>query len=225
MYSFNNNFNNNQNNCWTGPYGINVPNHITSITAADGLNTLYKSGETTEMYNPNPLTREEYLFKYSELKSDGCWYKIPPTQQLRPQNFWIGPHDVLVPNNISTIIASDGLNRLCKDGMRTEVYNPNPLTKEQYFTKYTEVRSDGYRWYKDPKREVLFFWLGPYNIRVPNSVRSVPASDGKNKLYSNGDKTDETELYVPLPISKDEYFAKYTEFKSDGHYWYKANAN
>ncbi len=58
---------------WVGPYGVKVPNEVTSVVAADGRNTLYKDGKQTEIYVKNPLTREEYLKRYS-FYSDECGY-------------------------------------------------------------------------------------------------------------------------------------------------------
>ena len=61
---------------WTGPYGILVPNHIERIKASDGGNTLYKSGGSTEMNIPNPLTEEEYKNKYCRSGTDGEYYWV-----------------------------------------------------------------------------------------------------------------------------------------------------
>ena len=59
---------------WIGPYGVRVPNHITDIRASDGCNTLFKSGGSTEMFNFDPPTKEEYLNRYTTKKSDGYYY-------------------------------------------------------------------------------------------------------------------------------------------------------
>lgn len=47
------------------------------------------------------------------------------------------------------------------------------------------------------------YWEGPYNIRVPNSINRIRASDGGNRLYKNG---AETEMFVPNPLTKEEIF-------------------
>ena len=59
---------------WLGPYGIRVPNSVQWITDADGGNTLYKRGGSTEMYCPNPPTEEEYKKKYCTLGINGYYY-------------------------------------------------------------------------------------------------------------------------------------------------------
>ncbi|AYV86071.1 MAG: hypothetical protein Solivirus4_32 [Solivirus sp.] len=62
---------------WVGPYGVKVPNEITSIKASDGGNILYKDGKETEMFVKRPLTREQYLEKYAVYSEDcGYLYKI-----------------------------------------------------------------------------------------------------------------------------------------------------
>jgi hypothetical protein len=61
-------------NYWIGPYGIRVPNEITSIKAADGGNTLFKNGRETEMFvMKGRPSKQEYLDRYCVLK-DGHYY-------------------------------------------------------------------------------------------------------------------------------------------------------
>jgi hypothetical protein len=71
-------------NYWRGPYGIRVPNHIPSIKDSDGCNTLFKNGSATEMYNPNPPTKEQYLSRYAVLQSDGYYYWKEPVIPSAP---------------------------------------------------------------------------------------------------------------------------------------------
>ena len=62
------------------------------------------------------------------------------------------------------------------------------------------------------------FWIGPYNIRVDNSVDRVVASDGGNTCLKSG---GQTEMGVRGHLSKEEYLKRYTELRADGHYWWK----
>jgi hypothetical protein len=61
---------------WIGPYGVFVPNKYDSVVAADGSNILYKDGSQTLIFVANPLTRLQWLEKYTIEKYDGNrWYK------------------------------------------------------------------------------------------------------------------------------------------------------
>ncbi len=62
------------------------------------------------------------------------------------------------------------------------------------------------------------FWIGPYDVRIPESINSIKAADGKNTLYKNGSQTELPIYYFP---TKDEYLSTYAEYRSDLHYWYK----
>ena len=61
------------------------------------------------------------------------------------------------------------------------------------------------------------YWVGPYGIRVSNSVGSIKAADGGNTLYRNG---NQSEMFVENPISKEEYFKKHT-IRRDGYRWWQ----
>jgi hypothetical protein len=65
-------------------------------------------------------------------------------------NYWLGPYDIRVPNNVTSITDSDGCNTLYKDGGFTEMYNPNPPTEAQYKEKYC-ILLDGIYYYKERK--------------------------------------------------------------------------
>jgi hypothetical protein len=156
-------------NYWKGPYGILVSYDIDSVVAKDGFNTLYKNGEETEMCGEEDeeMTREEYFQKYATLNSDGFYYyKQEDYSQSAailkddsyyfkldgkstPQGFWTGPYGVLVPNNIGHVVAQDGGNDFSKDGDETEIFCPDPPTKEEYLLKYATLNSDGFYYYKN----------------------------------------------------------------------------
>ena len=61
------------------------------------------------------------------------------------------------------------------------------------------------------------FWIGPYDVRVPNSVDCVKWKDDRNSQYSFGAIT---EMPVGNILTKEEYLAKHAELMVDGHYWY-----
>jgi hypothetical protein len=64
------------------------------------------------------------------------------------EEYWIGPYDIRVPMKYEIIIAADGVNTKKREGGPTEMGVRRSLTKEQYLAKYTELKADGYHWYK-----------------------------------------------------------------------------
>ena len=68
------------------------------------------------------------------------------------------------------------------------------------------------------------FWIGPHDVRIPNSIDRVVASDGFNTLYKNGCQTEvaclgnDIDEYVYM--SKTDYLKIFAEEK-DGIYYYK----
>ena len=64
------------------------------------------------------------------------------------------------------------------------------------------------------------YWLGPYNIRVPNTINIVTASDGVNILYKNGTITL---MECNYHLSKKEYIEKYATLHCEGYYYYNPN--
>lgn len=62
------------------------------------------------------------------------------------------------------------------------------------------------------------YWIGPYGIRVPNSVERVRAADGSNSRYKDG---SETEMAVRNSITEDKYKSLYAELRDDGFWYYK----
>lgn len=62
------------------------------------------------------------------------------------------------------------------------------------------------------------YWLGPYDIRVPDHIEYIKASDGGNILSKNGGVT---EMFVINPSTKEQYLEKYTVLKNDGFYYWK----
>lgn len=61
---------------WTGPYGVRVPNSKHSIVGDDGYNTRHKDGGQTEMFmiNAPPMNQDIYRQKYAKLGDDGYYY-------------------------------------------------------------------------------------------------------------------------------------------------------
>jgi hypothetical protein len=63
------------------------------------------------------------------------------------------------------------------------------------------------------------YWIGPYDIKVPISVNSVPAEDGGNMLYQTGRRT---EMNITTELSEIDYKAKYAvSNENDGCYYWK----
>lgn len=66
---------------WQGPHNCLVPWVMNTCAAADGINTLYRSGGETEMMNmDNPPTKEEWLALHTYRDATGRFvYKEPWT--------------------------------------------------------------------------------------------------------------------------------------------------
>lgn len=62
-----------------------------------------------------------------------------------------------------------------------------------------------------------FYWIGPYGIRVPNTISDVVAEDGYNIMDSSGSVT---KMFKDLKSpTEEEYKEKYAKLGTDG-YWY-----
>ncbi len=63
---------------WEGPYGVRVPRDVTHCRAADGINTRSRGGGETEIgVRGKPPTKEAWLEKYAEKRSDGHYWLKP----------------------------------------------------------------------------------------------------------------------------------------------------
>lgn len=63
---------------------------------------------------------------------------------------WVGPYGVLVPNEVTVVVASDGVNLCGKEGgeLETEMASPYPLDESTYKAKYATLDADGMYYYK-----------------------------------------------------------------------------
>ena len=136
-------------------------------------------------------------------------------------DYWVGLYGIRIPNSIKSVIAEDCCNTLYFDGSGTELFSLNaPLSETEYKNKYAEFNTeDGFWYWKTKDSMENDYWLGPYDIRVPNSIKFVTASDGYNTLFSDG---NETEIFRPNAptLSEDEYKNKYAQFNAKDGYWY-----
>ncbi len=81
-----------------------------------------------------------------------------------PKSYWIGPYGIRVPLDVDSIRDSDGCNHLYQNGCVTEMYNPNPPTKEEYFERYVTLRNDGHYWWKCKRANLLTIGENTYNL-------------------------------------------------------------
>ncbi len=60
---------------WIGPYEIYVDINIKQITAADGENYLDQDGSQTEKLVQFPMSKADYLKKFTRVRKDGLrWW-------------------------------------------------------------------------------------------------------------------------------------------------------
>lgn len=64
--------------------------------------------------------------------------------------FWRGPHDCLVPFWMAGCMAEDGRNRMAADGSTSQLYVPDPPTREEWLDMYTVPLTDTWRVYRKP---------------------------------------------------------------------------
>lgn len=152
--------------------------------------------------------------------------------------YWVGPYGVLVPNNIGSVVASDGGNTRYKTGGETEmcVYLDPPMNETIYKEKYATFKDGNY--YYDIDKELTDnnieisniivdnennndgFWIGPYGVLIPNSIDSVVASDGGNTRFKTGGET-EMGIFRDPPMNETIYKEKYAILDDNGKYYYK----
>ena len=64
------------------------------------------------------------------------------------------------------------------------------------------------------------YWIGPYDVRIPNHLQSCVASDGYNSQNKNGGVTEKFMINAPV-MNQIIYRQKYAELRNDGNYYYK----
>lgn len=74
-----------------------------------------------------------------------------------------------------------------------------------------------YLFYKYWTYSNVKYWLGPYDIRVPISIKEIVAKDGYNTLYQNG---GETQVEINSPITESAYKKKYAIYDANDGYYY-----
>ncbi len=89
---------------------------------------------------------EVYDFDVPQLDDMSVIFK--ETTPKNVDDHWIGPYGIFVPGHLLNITAKDGGNILHKDGGETE-RGCDPISKEEYFNTYCELRDDGHYWYID----------------------------------------------------------------------------
>lgn len=79
--------------------------------------------------------------------------------------------------------------------------------------------------------DVQNYWVGPYNIRVPDRITTIKAGDGCNTIYHSNDKNlipgqinfsgclGLTEMKSHNPLTEEEYKNKYCVLVNDHYYW------
>ena len=114
---------------------------------------------------------------------------------MNTQDYWIGPHGMLVPNTIKDVMDEDCCNTLYDDGSVTEMgSNIVPLTKEEYLAKYAEKRDDGLYYFRQqatPVRQNKIWSWGD----------SLEPSEATLEQFKNKESVTRGDLKA-FPISK-----------------------
>lgn len=71
------------------------------------------------------------------------------------------------------------------------------------------------------------FYYGPYDIRVPITIKTIRSTDGCNYRIMEEDfkSYGETEMMSLGPLKKEVYLEKFAEKRADGNYWYKPDSD
>lgn len=64
------------------------------------------------------------------------------------------------------------------------------------------------------------YWTGPYAMLVPDTIQSVCAKDGYNRMHKDGSVTDGFRKDGEQ-MTKEMYLATYAELNEDEQYYYK----
>ncbi len=140
----------------------------------------------------------------------------------KPDEYWIGPYNMLVDNSVERVMAEDDVNTITKSGGKTEIglVGRNNMNKQKYLAKYAEFRSDGYYHYIKPVDEGKNdWWKGPYDVILPVYVTDAIMPDQFNLIDKWGNKTNHVTNNQIL--NKEEYLAKYAVLGQNGEYYYK----
>lgn len=181
---------------------------------------------------------------------------VDPNENMKNDNYvvcnsshWVGPYNVLVPNYITSVVASDGGNRRFKDGGETEmgIFLDPPMDAKTYRERYATKGDDGKYYYKEIVTHNLptmvkcgttvggskhaidiscedngnndGYWNGPYGVLVSNDINSVVADDGYNSQDKYGGVTEMFMKNAPK-MNEEIYKQTYAKKGDDGKYYY-----
>lgn len=145
---------------------------------------------------------------------------------LRDQyNYWFGPYCVMIRSRINCVPAKDGRNLIYKNGEQTKLECQEPNLSESEYKKRYAISMNGFYYYKERNsyvskvNEKNDYWIGPYGIRVPNTIYFVVSKDGHGILNKSGGETKVNSLEPDL--TEMEYKEKFSKRGKDGFYYYK----
>lgn len=154
-------------------------------------------------------------------------------EERKTRLYWIGPHETLVPINVTSVTACDGGNYYGRDGSITEmaIFDKDDkyvddLGQEKYLAEYATLGEHGHYYYKigekheDPfhydrekTSDVDCYWVGPHGMLVPSDVPFVIAENGIDLHHADG-------LITVTRPSRDHYLEVYGSNDRHSRLWY-----
>jgi len=148
------------------------------------------------------------------------------------QQYWIGPADVKIPNDIIIVPGMEDDTIVWKDGRVQHATSPTfcaeSMSEDQYRMTWAKNVDGVWYWkYKMIKNSVWIneeenYWIGPANVRIPLDVDKVPGLPHSMFVYKNGTcDTSVSSMLCVEPKTKEEYREEYAKCVNGIWYWNK----
>src|SRR5436853_6350837 len=76
------------------------------------------------------------------------------------------------------------------------------------------------------------YWIGVFDVRVPNDVNVIYSKDGHNLIYkpqtqylTEDDLFPETKMNLGPDMTEDQYKQKFCTLHNNGNYYYNSNSH
>lgn len=155
---------------WEGPYKTQVPYFIYTIPAADGYNSVNRSGNKTIINYATSLTEQEWNKKFTitdinnvkhyfdkdlyevvefpknnEIEQYSIITQDGTYYHLKENPYWVGPYGIKVRCTQPLVVDIDNLNCVYKDGRRTNYKFVQSLpNKDSWLLEHTILIDNEY---------------------------------------------------------------------------------
>ena len=127
-------------------------------------------------------------------------------------DYWIGPYDVRVANNIASVVAADGFNTLYKNGCETEMACTDvpEMSQEIYKAQLAELKTDGFYYYKtnDVAQNIL-------NLKIAVNVDLINDENNFVRMIEGTTQMTESNYKELSPFPTTSFIQAVTKFDCD----------